>query len=235
MTDATPTDTEDPHGHYPAHPRTFLGHPSVVLLVAQLGTVLAYPFLDTSTAGRAALGVVQIGVVTLALWAVRRTPALSWVAVLLGVPAMAFSILEATVPDADWVMLTSGLVHAPFYFYVTYAMIRYLFHDEKVTRDELFATGATFTVLAWAFAYVYLAVQVIWPGSFLGVEGAGDRTWFELLFLSFTTLTSVGLSDITPALAHARSFVMIEQLTGVLYIAMVITRLVSLTVLGKQR
>ena len=74
--------------------RRVLGnHPSAVLLCAQLLAVLAYPFLDDSTAGRAILGVVQIGVVLIALWAVRRTPALSLVAVLLGGPAMAFTIL----------------------------------------------------------------------------------------------------------------------------------------------
>ncbi len=108
-------------------------------------------------------------------------------------------------------------------------MIRYLFDDDRVTRDELFATGAAFTVVAWAFAYVYAAAQVIWPGSFVGAGGAGDRSWFELLFLSFTTLTSVGLSDVTPVLAHARSLVMIEQVAGVLYIALVVARLVGLT------
>ena len=75
---------------------------------------------------------------------------------------------------------------------------------------------------------------MIWPGSFSGTGEAVDRTWFELLYLSFTTLTSVGLSDIVPVLAHARSFVMIEQMVGVLYIAMVITRLVGLTVLGRR-
>ena len=95
-------------------------------------------------------------------------------------------------------MLGSALFHAPFYFFVSYAMIRYLFHDDRVTRDELYATGAAFTVVAWGFAYVYAAAQVVWPGSFTGTDGVGERTWFELLFLSFTTLTSVGLSDVTP-------------------------------------
>jgi hypothetical protein len=71
---------------------------------------------------------------------------------------------------------------------------------------------------------------VIWPGSFTGHGGPGDRTWFELLFLSFTTLTSVGLSDVTPVLAHARSFVIVEQVAGVLYVALVVARLVGLTV-----
>jgi len=205
-------------------------HPSALLLIAQLVAVLAYPFLADSPAGRAVIGVVGTVVVLLALWAVRRTPALSWVAVLLGVPALVTTVLEATHPDDDPLVLVNALLHAPFYFYISYGMIRYLFHDQRVTRDELYATGAAFTVVAWGFAYVYAAVQVVWPGSFVGAGGAGDRPWFELLFLSFTTLTSVGLSDVTPVLAHARSFVMVEQVAGVFYVALVVARLVGLTV-----
>jgi len=203
-------------------------HPSGVLLVGQLLVVLAYPFLESATAGRAVLGVVQMVVVFAAVAAVRLTPALSWVALLLGLPAMVFAVLESVEPTTQWVTLTSACVHAPFYFYVSYAMIRYLFHDDRVTRDELFATGAAFTVVAWAFAYVFAAVQVLWPGSF--VESGPPREWFELLFLSFTNLTSVGLSDILPLAPHARSVVMVEQIAGVLYVALVIARLVGLTV-----
>ena len=123
-------------------------HPSGVLLVGQLLVVLAYPFLDGSTAGRAVLGVVQMVLVFSAVAAVRLTPALSWVALLLGVPAMVFAVLEAVEPDVDWIVLTSAAVHVPFYLYVSYAMVRYLFHDDRVTTDELFATGAAFTVVA---------------------------------------------------------------------------------------
>jgi hypothetical protein len=204
-------------------------HPSGVLLVGQLLVVLAYPFLDTSTWGRAVLGVVQMVVVFLAVAAVRRTPALDRVALLLGVPAMVFAVLEAVEPDTDWIVLSSAVVHAPFYFFVSYAMIRYLFHDDRVTRDELFATGAAFTVVAWAFAYLYAAAQVLWPGSFVGDTGS-DQPWFNLLFLSFTTLTSVGLSDVVPIGGHARSLVIVEQVAGVLYVALVVARLVGLTV-----
>ena len=57
----------------------------------------------------------------------------------------------------------------------------------------------------------------------------------ELLFLSFTTLSSTGLSDVVPIKAFARSVVMIEQFAGVLYIAMVITRMVGLTLRPEQR
>ena len=204
--------------------------PSAVLLVVQLLVVLAYPFLEDSPVGRAVLGVGQMLAVGVAVAAVRRTPALSWVALTLGVPAAVFTVAEAVASDTAWVVLVSALLHAPFYFYVSYSMIRYVFHDDRVTRDELYATGAAFTVVAWAFAYCYAAVQVVWPDSFGDTGAEGVRSWFELLYLSFSVLTSVGLSDIVPLGSHARSIVAVEMVAGVLYIALVISRLVGLTV-----
>jgi Ion channel len=209
-------------------------NPSAALLAAQLLTILAYPFLVTSTAGRATLGVAGVVVVVAALWAVRSTPALTWVALLLGLPATVLAVLEAIDPSNETVVLVSALFHAPFYFYVSYAMIRYVFADDRITSDEIYATGAAFTVVAWGFAYVYAAAQVLWPGSFSGIGGPGDRSWYELLFLSFTTLTSTGLSDITPALEHTRSLSMVEQVTGVFYIAFVVSRLVALSVRSRH-
>jgi hypothetical protein len=205
-------------------------HPSAVLLLGQVVAVLSYPFLDDSTAGRAGLGVLQLLLLLTAVAAVRLTPAFSWAACIFGGPAMIFAVWESVAPDTGWVVLVSAFFHVPFYLFVSYAMIRYLFHDDDVTRDELFATGAAFTVVAWAFAYLYAAVQVIWPGSF------GDhRQWFDLLYLSFTTLTSVGLSDIVPVLPNARSVVMIEQVAGVFYVALVVARLVGLAAARARR
>ncbi len=205
-------------------------HPSAVLLVGQLLAVLAYPFIGSSTPGRALIGALGTVLVLVALWAVRRTPALAWVALILGAPAVVCNVLEIVWPQSEGLLLASALLHAPFYFYVSYGMIRYLFHDDRVTRDELFATGAAFTVVAWGFAYLYVAVQALVPGSFIAADGASQRSWFDLLYLSFATLTSVGLSDVVPVLPHARSLVMIEQVAGVLYVALVIARLVGLTV-----
>ncbi|WP_101524586.1 ion channel [Nocardioides houyundeii] len=210
-------------------------HPSGGLLLAQLAAVLGYPFLDHTTWGRAVIGVVNMLVVLAAVYAVRRTPAFSWVTVVVGVPAVIFTVLEANFPTHDGIVLTSALLHAPFYFYVSYAMVRYLYEDDQVSQDELFATGAAFTVVAWGFAYVFAAVQVLWPGSFMGAGGEDELAWFELLFLSFTNLTSVGLSDVLPVLDHARSVVMVQQVVGVLYIALVVARLVGLTAARARR
>lgn len=221
-----------PASDLPTPLRAVVGHPSAVLLVTQLLLVLAYPGLQGSTVGRAVAGVAQMAVVLSAVWAVRRTEVLTWVALLLGGPSVVLAVAEAVQPDVGWVVVASAAFHVPFYLFVSYALVRYLFHDDKVTRDELFATAAAFTVVAWGFAYLYAAVQVLWPGSFVGwssPEGATDLPWFELLYLSFTTLTSVGLSDIYPVLAQARGVVMVEQVVGVFYVALVVARIVGLT------
>ena len=206
-------------------------HPSALLLIAQLIGVVVYPFMD-GPAGRAAVSLFGLLVLVLAVWTLRTTPALTWVSVLLGIPVLILTVLEAMEPANREILLASSVLHAAFYFYTTSGLIRYMFKDRWVTRDELFATGATFTVVAWAFAYLYVACQVVWPGSFVAaLQPDAPRTWMELLFLSFTTLTSTGLSDVVPVLAQARSIVMIEQVAGLMYVAFVISRLVGLTLL----
>ena len=203
-------------------------HPSAVLLTVQLLGVLLYPFMD-GPAGRAALSLFGLVVLVFAVRAVQATPALTAVSLVLGVPILVLTLIEVVQELPPPLLLLHASLLAAFYFYTCYALIRYMFHDRIVTPDELFATGATFTVLAWAFAYVYQAVQVIWPGSFAaGSGGSPPFAWFELLFLSFTNLTSVGLSDIVPVLPNARSVVMIEQVAGLMYVALVISRVVAL-------
>lgn len=213
---------------------TVKAHPSGVLLAAQLIAVLAYPFTGDTPAGRAVLGVFGLFVLAVAVWAVRATPALTWIAITLGIPVMALTIAEAVYPTSDPIRLWSSILHALFYGYTAYGLVRYLFDDTFVTRDEVFAVGANFTVVAWGFAYVYMAVQTVWSDSFISYQGEGFQSFPNLLFLSFATLTSVGLSDVIPVLPHARSFAMVEQVAGVLYVAMIISRVVSLTVLKRR-
>lgn len=203
--------------------------PSAVLLVVQLLGIVVYPFLGGQSVGHAVFNIFALVVLAIAVMAVRMTPALSWIAVLIGVPVAVLTVLEVVQPDSDSIALWSAVGHAVFYAYTAYALIRYMFSDSVVTTDEVWATGATFTVLAWAWACVYVATQIIWPGSFTAAVNPDQaRTWTELLFLSVTTLTSTGLSDIVPVRSHARSFVMLEQIAGMLYIALVVARVIAL-------
>ena len=204
--------------------------PSAVLLVVQLSGVLLYPLMEGS-AGRALFSVFGIIVLGLVVLAVRATPAFTWFAVILGVPATVLLVIQA-VMNSDALLPYSSALEAVLYFYAAGALIAYMLADHEITRDELFAIGATFTLVAWGFAYVYVVCQAIEPGSFIAaLEPAADRTWMELLFLSFTTLTSTGLSDVVPVKAFARSLSMIQQLAGLAYVAVLVSRLVALTVI----
>jgi hypothetical protein len=211
-------------------------HPSAVLLFAQLLGVVLYPFMGESPTGRAMVSLFGLVVLVLAVWTTRTTPALTWVSLLLGLPVAILTIAEALNPGGQTVLFWSTLLHGAFYFYTTYGLLRYMFADRWVTPDELWATGATFTVVAWAFAYLYVAIQIAWPGSFIAaINPDQPRTWVELLFLSFSNLTSTGLSDVAPVLPQARGLVMIEQLAGLLYVALVVSRIVGLTVNRERR
>lgn len=207
--------------------------PSAVLLAAQLGGVLLYPFMEDRGAGRALFSLFGIAILGLVLLAVRRSPAWTWFGVLLAIPAAVLLVIQA-VSGSDSLLPYSSAIEAVLYFYAAGALIAYMVADHEVTRDEMFAVGATFTLVAWAFAYSFTVVQAIEPGSFTAaIDPTGDRSWTELLFLSFTTLSSTGLSDVIPVKPFARALVMMEQLAGVAYIAIVVSRLVSLTVLRR--
>ena len=102
--------------------------------------------------------------------------------------------------------------------------------------SELYATAATFTLLAWGFAFAFAVCQAWYPGSFAGmVEPERPRTWFELLFLSFSTLSSVGIGDILPIGPQARALAMLASFAGVMYIALVVSRLIGLSTLARAR
>jgi hypothetical protein len=207
--------------------------PSAILLAAQLGGVLLYPFMENSDAGRALFSLFGIAILGLVLLAVRSSPAWTWLGVLLAVPAGALLVIQA-VSGSDDLLPYSSAIEAVLYFYAAGALLAYMLADHEVTRDEMFAVGATFTLVAWAFAYSFTVVQAIEPGSFTAaIDPTGDRSWTELLFLSFTTLSSTGLSDVIPVKPFARALVMMEQLAGVAYIAIVVSRLVGLTVLRR--
>jgi hypothetical protein len=209
--------------------------PSAVLLAAQLAGVLLYPFMESSDVGRSLFSVFGIAILGLVVMAVRSSPGLTWIGVLLGIPATALLLIQAVTGD-DALLPYSSAFEAVLYLYAAGALIAYMLADHEITRDELFAVGATFTLVAWAFAYSYTVCQAIEPGSFTAaVDPDAERSWMELLFLSFTTLSSTGLGDVIPIKPFARSMVMIEQVAGLAYVAMVVSRLVGLLVLSRPK
>ena len=210
--------------------------PSAVLFAAQLASLLVYPAMEGNQVGQALFSVLGIAILGLVVRAVRASPAWTWLGIALAIPASVLLLIQIVTGSND-LQPWSSAFEAPLYFYAAGALIAYMLADHDITRDELFAVGATFTLVAWGFAYLYVVCQAVAPESFTAAVDPNDpRTWVELLFLSFTTLSSTGLSDVVPIRPFARSLVMFEQLAGIAYVAMVVSRLVGLTVMrGTQR
>jgi hypothetical protein len=210
-------------------------HPSAFLLAAQLLSLLVYPSMDETSGGRLLFGAVALVVVPLGVGVVNRSPAVRWVAWLLAIPAMlltAVAVLFAVPALLPW----SAVLEAALYFYAAGGLISYMLHDHDVSADELFAAGATFTLLAWGFAYAFFVCQAWYPDSFAAIEQPErPRRWLELLSLSFSNLSATGLSDIMPVGSPARVLVMLEQFAGVGYIATVVSRLIGLTIIRHRR
>ena len=204
-----------------------------MLLAAQLAGVLLYPFME-GAAGQALFSVFGILILGLVVMSVRGSAGFRVVGPLLAIPATVLLLIQAVTGD-DALQPYSSALEAILYFYAAGALIGYMLADHIITRDELFAVGATFTLVAWAFAYSFVVCQAIEPSSFTGsVDPEADRTWMELLYLSFSTLSSVGLSDVYPVEPFARALVMLEQVAGIGYVAMVVSRLIGLMVLGRR-
>ncbi|CAI3136810.1 ion channel [Acinetobacter calcoaceticus] len=115
------------------------------------------------------------------------------------------------------------------YFSAAYGLFRYMFADRYLTRDELFAAAAVFTLIAWGFAFLYNICQLIIPYSFQNPNHPHQlQSWLDLLFLSFSLQSATGLSDLMPLSPAARVLTMLQMFCGVMYLALIVTRLIAL-------
>lgn len=204
-------------------------HPSAILLLVQLLGLVLYPFIENTDAGRIGLSVFGVVVLAITTRMVRRTPGLTWVSVCIALPAIVLLALQALYGMPHLLPWSAGL-EALFYFYAAGSLIAYMMEDQRATTDELFAAGATFTLLAWAFAYLFVLAQALQPGCFAAAVNADQpRTWTELMFLSFALLSSTGIGDVIPITPHARALASVEMFAGVIYLAAVVSRLIGLT------
>lgn len=208
-------------------------HPSAILLLVQLAGLLLFPFIEDQPYGRALFGAFSVLVLVLTVWMVHRTPGLAWISACLAVPAVVFNVLYLAA-DMPVMLPWSAALEAAFYFYAAGCLMAYMLDDRRATSDELFAAGATFTLLVWAFTYLFVLCEALQPGAFTAtVDSDAPRTWTELLFLSFALFTSTGLGDVVPVTAHARSLASLEMFAGVMYLALVVSRLIGLTLRGR--
>lgn len=201
--------------------------PSAWLLLVQLLILILAPLTNYSVTSHAISWSLSALALLLLATIIRNSPIFTGFGLFFVIVGLALSSSVLLGFDSPTVYAATNLVEAVAYFYGAAGLLMYMFEDEYLTRDELFAAAAVFTLLAWGFAFLYSVCQVWYPGSF-NTSANESRTWLELIFLSFSIQSGTGLSDIVPLTPAARVLAALQMFSGVMYIALVVSRLVAL-------
>jgi Ion channel len=111
-----------------------------------------------------------------------------------------------------------------------------VFRDGRAARDRLFGGVAAYLLLGLDWAEAYRLVDVLVPGSMHGVAWeARAHNLSSFVYFSLSTLTTAGYGDIVPVSLPARSLANMESLTGQLFPAILIARLVSMSMLTPSK
>jgi hypothetical protein len=127
--------------------------------------------------------------------------------------------------DSDSDLAGSWMFSAALYFITTGYLLRYVFQPRIMTQDKLFGAASAYLMLGVLWAYLYAIVGFLYPQSYMVVGQPGRLVYADALYLSITVLTSTGFGDVTPLTRAARGVCMIEQITGGLFVAILIARL----------
>ena len=150
--------------------------------------------------------------------------------------AVAFLLCGAAVFTAllnsigfDRVFLIPGLVCAIIFMLFTTAMIlRTVITSTKVTNETLYGAVSAYLFIGITCGMSYALIELLAPGSVVKTANTGrPLAWSDFAFFSFITLTTVGYGDIVPVGA-ARVLAMLEAVTGAMYPAILIGRLLTL-------
>ena len=208
-----------------------IGHgPCTYLLLALLGLILIYPYCKSSGYfGRVILGILYSAAIIGGAHATTRSRR----SLILGVLLAALGI------GLQWTTLLTGeiiffrLTAIVFIISLVLAIgmvLRYLLMKGPVTADKLHGALATYIMIAFFWTFIYTLVENFSPGSFSfgNDHPVGQDIFYHLRYFSFATLTTVGYGDFTPITDQARSLVMLEQLGGVFFVAVLIARLAGI-------
>jgi len=112
-------------------------------------------------------------------------------------------------------------------------LARVLFSQGPVTYSRIQGAIVVYLLFGVGWAHAYQITETFHPGSFNSTAGAMTNV-SDWIYYSFVTLTTVGYGDITPVRPIARSLSVLESLTGQLYLAVLIARLVAMEVVSWQ-
>jgi hypothetical protein len=203
-------------------------HRFLLLLITELVLILGYPFTEGTAIPSEFFRLFAVLVFSAALYTVLGRGWVTVVAYLLGVPAIVIHVANATgyLLPLQTASLLLGVLYLGF---VTAVFIWTVVSAASVTGDTLAGAVAAYLLVGITYGLAYGLIARLIPGSFRDTVQPGLIIYpGEYIFFSFVTLTTVGYGDIVPWSAHARSLVILESVTGIMYPAVLIGRLIGL-------
>jgi hypothetical protein len=204
---------------------------SAVQLLIALGIFFTCaPFLEEIKAGDLIVSFLLSLVLLSAVLAVADRRRTLVIAIWLAIPTLVARWFNHFRPDLvpPGVFLIGGLL---LFIFVVAQLLRFVLRAPSVTAEVLCASIAAYLMLGLIWTLAYWLVDRLTPGgAFSFNTNAGPRSinGFDGFYFSFITLSTVGYGDITPVSRIARWLAAMEAMTGLLYVAVLIARLVSL-------
>src|SRR5215472_1270539 len=203
---------------------------SVQLLVALAALLICAPFVEELSGGHLILSLLFSLVLLAAVFAVAARKRTLIIALALAVPAITGRWINHFRPDLvhPAVFLVCALVLLAF---VITHVLRFILRAPVVNVEVLCASISAYLMLGLMWTVAYWLVDQLTPGgafSFNTSGGTRSMNGFTGFYFSFITLSTVRYGDITPVSRNARWLAAMEAMTGLLYVAVLIARLVSL-------
>ena len=159
--------------------------------------------------------------------AVRRSKTQMIIAFSLAIPTLILSWLNIGM-DYYYVSIAKFVLIIAFIWFTAGSVLLFVQAPGKVDSEKIFGALSVYFLIGHAWAIIFLTLEFIHPGSFSNLSPISQGADADLTYFSFVTLTTLGYGDITPLTPQARSFAAFEAVTGVLYIATLVARLIGM-------
>lgn len=158
------------------------------------------------------------------------------IALSLAVPTIILQALNLLL-EQERIVIANHVLGISFLGYTVIVMLRHLFAGERITFDTICASLCIYLLLGVLWALVYSLIGILAPGSFsftMADEGEirlmrfGGEATVDAIYYSFVTISTLGYGDIVPISTAARMTAAMEAVSGQLYLAVLVARLVGL-------
>jgi ion channel len=135
---------------------------------------------------------------------------------------------------SEWAFTTSPqslFASILFCLFVTITILHHILKSKNITADTLYAAVCVYLLLGILWVSIYGSIEYLSPGAVFvsdSLGSSGNITTNELIYYSYTTLSTLGYGDITSITALGRIVSVLEALAGQLFIAFLVARLVSI-------